>query len=58
MEDEFKKAFMKQAYLDFVSFACNFEPMLKQFEEEFGKKPHEDFEGYRNWVTETYWGEE
>lgn len=56
--EDFKKAFMHQAYLDFLDFACRFDPMLKQFEEETGKKPHEDFEAYRVWVTETFWGEE
>lgn len=55
--EDFKKALLHQAYLDFLSFACSFAPMLKQFEEETGKKPNEDFEGYRVWVTETYWGD-
>ncbi len=55
--EAFRKAIMKQAYLDFLSWACTFDPILAEFTEATGKKPNEDFEAFRVWVTENYWGE-
>jgi hypothetical protein len=56
--EQFRKVLMRQAYLDFLHWACHKEEFLKEFSEATGKSAGEAFEDFRKYVTETYWGDE
>ena len=54
---DFHAAFMRQAYLDFLDWAYRKDEFLAQFYEATGKKADGNFDAFRVWVTEAYWGE-
>ncbi len=54
--EAFRKALLRQAYIDFLDWAWKKDEIMQEWVEYLETYPDTD-ETFTCWVTETYWGE-
>lgn len=54
--EDFRKALMRQAYLDFIDWAWEKDELMVEWCEYVEKNPSTN-KTFTVWVTENYWGE-